>query len=951
MLKARRLAGGTALALTAVFGAVVSPAVGQTLPVADAKLAATASLDSKIPVDPKMAVGTLPNGLRYYIRSNGRPVQRAELRLVVNAGSLVEDEDQRGLAHFVEHMAFNGTKHFAEQEITRFMESIGMRFGPGMNASTSADQTVYALHVPTDDMQVLEKAFLILEDWAHNVTFDPKEIEKERGVVIEEWRQARGAEARIGDEQVPVIFKGSRYAERLPIGRREVIEKFPHEALVRFYKDWYRPDLMAVIAVGDFDRDTVERLIRDRFGRIPEAANKRPKPSSEIPDHAETLYAISTDKEIPTASVTVLYKHPLHDQTTHRGYRDIMVSRLFALALNRRLAEMTLKPEAPFVAAAAGPRELLGRAKEACTLAAVVKENEIERGLEALVTESERVARHGFTESELQREKADLLRLYERAFAERGTEESAPLADEYVRAFTTDEPTPGIAYEYALCQRFIPEVSLAEVNARAADWSGERNRVVLVVAPQKEGLRVPDAKGLARVLASATTKAIAAFTDTVAGRSLLENLPEPGNVIEVSRKPFGIVEWKLSNGATVVVRPTTIKDDEIVFRATSPGGTSLASDEDFVSADSAVAIIPAGGLGSFTAPELDKVLAGKLAAVRPVIGETEEGLAGGGSPQDLETLLQLVYLNFTAPRADPTVFGVLTSQMRSLLANQSATPEFLFRQALEEALSSGHPRARLMTPELVDKLDLQKAFAFYKDRFADASDFTFFFAGTIDTERLRPLVERYIATLPSLGRVERWRDTGIDPPKGIVERTIRKGVEPKARVAIAFAGPFQYDLQNRARLRALAVVLETRLREQLREELGGTYGASVNTSQQKYPDEEYRLTIDFGCSPDRTDELVRVVFKQIAELKASGPTDREVNDAREGLLRRHETMMAENDSLLAAIVNAYENGEGLEELTNGGAHYRGLSSSAIQQAARAWLPEDNHVKIVLLPEK
>ncbi|RPJ83607.1 MAG: insulinase family protein, partial [Acidobacteria bacterium] len=547
MLKARQLTARLALlaiCFTGLAGALL--AEDQTFPAADPKTAATAALDTKIPVDPKMAVGTLSNGLRYYIRSNGRPVQRAELRLVVNAGSLMEDDDQRGLAHFVEHMAFNGTKHFAEQEITRFMESIGMRFGPGMNASTSADQTVYSLHVPTGDMEVLEKAFLIMEDWAHNVTFDPKEIEKERGVIIEEWRQARGAEARISDEQVPIIFKGSRYSDRLPIGKREVIEKFPHEALTRFYKDWYRPDLMAVIAVGDFDRDTVERLVRQRFGAIPAAANKRPRPSSDIPDHPETLYAISADKEVPTASVTVLYKHPLHDQTTHRGYRDIMVSRLYALALNRRLAELTLKPEAPFVAAAAGPRELLGRAKEGCTLAAVVKENEVERGLEALVTESERVARYGFIESELQREKADLLRLYERAFAERGTEESAPLADEYVRAFTTDEPTPGIAYEYALCQRFIPEVSLAEVNARASDWSGERNRVVLVVAPQKEGLRVPDAKTLASALASATTKAITAFTDTAAGRSLLENPPEPGKVVDVSHKPFGIVEWKLS---------------------------------------------------------------------------------------------------------------------------------------------------------------------------------------------------------------------------------------------------------------------------------------------------------------------------------------------------------------------------------------------------------------------
>lgn len=949
----RAAARGILFASFVVLAAAAATATSgrQALPLADPKAAATAPLESKIPVDPKMAVGTLSNGLRYYIRSNGRPVQRAELRLVVKAGSLMEDDDQQGLAHFVEHMAFNGTKHFAEQEITRFMESIGMRFGPGMNASTSADQTVYALHVPTDDMEVLEKAFLIMEDWAHAVTFDPEEIDKERGVIIEEWRQGRGAEARIGDEQIPVIFKGSRYAERMPIGKPKIIEAFPHEALTRFYRDWYRPDLMAVIAVGDFDREVVRRMIEKRFGAIPPAKDPRPLPSAAIPDHAETLYAISADVEVPTARVTVLYKHPLRDQTTHKGYRDMLVGRLYALMLNRRLAEMTLQPDAPFIAAMASPRELLGREKEACSLAAIVREDAIERGLEALVTESERVARFGFNQSELDREKADLLRLYERAFAERGTEESAPLAEEYIRAFTTDEPTPGIAYEFALCQRFIPEVSLEEVNKQAADWSGERNRVVLVVAPSKPGVRVPDEASLAKALKGASAKALTAFVDDAAGRSLLEDLPEPGRIVRTASKRFGVVEWELSNGAKVVLRPTNLKDDEIVFRATSPGGTSLASDEDFLSADSAVGFIPASGLGSFTAPQLDKVLAGKLAMVRPIIGEIEEGLVGTASPRDLETLFQLVYLTFTAPRSDPAVFKALTGQMKALLANQSATPEWVFAETLERALTRDHPRARTMTPELVDEIDLERAFEFYKDRFADASDFTFFFVGRLDPDTLRPLVERYLATLPSLKRAEKWRDVGIDPPGGIVEKTVRKGLEPKARVAIAFAGPFEYSQANRASLAALSIVLETRLRERLREEKGGTYGASVSAKQQKYPDEEYRVIVDFGCSPDRTDELIEEVFRQIESLRKEGPTDREVSDAREGLLRRYETMMAENTSLLAALVDAYVNGEGIEDVVNRDWHYRALDKAAVRKAAQAWLDPANHVKVVLLPEK
>ena len=910
----------------------------------------TLALTQAMPVDPQITTGRFSNGLRYYLRTNKLPEKRVELRLAVNAGSVLEDDDQLGLAHMLEHMAFNGTTHFQKQEIVSFMESIGMRFGPSLNAFTSFDETVYMLAVPTDKPEVMEKAFLILEDWAHNLAFDPAEIDKERGVIIEEWRLGRGASARMRDVQFPVLFKGSRYADRLPIGKKESIETFKHDALKRFYRDWYRPDLMAVVAVGDFDKAAIESLLKKHFESLPAVKVPRLRPTYSVPDNPGTLYTVATDKEATMTQVSVYNKLPLVEPGTVGVYRQEMVERLAASMLSRRLSDMTQKPGSPFVMAAAG-RSIFVRSKEAAVLNAIPKEGSIDPALDAVLTEAARAGRFGFTATELDRQKRETLRTYERLFTEREKQESARLADELVRNFTQKETLPGAALEYALHQRFLPEIGLDEVNKTAGSWTGDQNRVVMVSAPQRPGLAVPDEATLAAVVKGIGDKPITAYVDSVGNMTLLDKVPEPGAVVKTGRQEAaGITEWELSNGVKVALKPTDFKQDEIVFRAFSPGGTSLASDADYIPASTAAQVMSITGIGTFSAIDLRKVMAGKIASVRAVIGETEEGLMGGGSPKDLEALFQLIYLTFTQPRADQDAFAAHVAQGKAVLANQQANPAWVFTEALQTTLSQNHPRARLMTPALLGEMNLEKSLAFYKDRFADASDFTFVFVGTFDLATMKPLVERYLGSLPSLGRKETWKNVGIRPPTGVVEKVVRKGLEPKSQAAIVFTGPFQYDQMHRIAIRALGSVLDTRLRETLREDLSGTYGVSASPNYTKVPEERYTFQIAFGCDPKRTDDLVKAVFKVIDALRADGPTEKEVNDAREAFLRDYETAMKQNGNVMSQIYLRYQTGEDVNEYLRLPEYYKKLDAATIKEAARTYLNPGNYVRVALFPD-
>ncbi|MBZ5500366.1 MAG: insulinase family protein [Acidobacteriia bacterium] len=909
------------------------------------------ALGRKVPVDSRITTGQLDNGLRYWIRENREPKNRADLRLVVHAGSVLEDEDERGLAHMVEHLAFNGSKHFPRQALVDFMESIGMRFGPDLNAFTGFDQTVYMLKIPMDSKEILEKSFLILEDWAHGLTFDPAAVDKERGIVIEEWRLGQGAAERMRAKQFPVLFRGSRYAERMPIGTKETIETADVEALKRFYRTWYRPDLMAVIAVGDFDRTRILDLIRKHFAGIPRGKGAPARPTYSVPDHKDLLFAVATDREETNSSVAVYHKLPVADQNTVAAYRRMLVERLFDAMLNTRFAEIAQKPGAPFLGAASS-KGLLVESKEVFALSALVPEGGIARGLQALYAEGERVGRFGFTETELERQKSEMLRAFERAFTERATEDSGDLAEEFTRSFLEGEPTPGIAWEYEAHKRFMPEITLEEINRLAKEWMTGPNRVVVVNAPEKVGVPVPTGEELASVLASVQTEELSAYKDTTTDKALLPEMPESGSIVSTRARPeIGITEWTLSNGARVVLKPTHFKEDEILMRATSPGGISLAADENLIPANTADQVVSSGGLGAFSALDLEKKLAGKAVFVRPNIGELDEGLTGTASPRDAETLFQMIYLTFTAPRPDPGVFEVMKAQLKAFLENRTKSPEVVFSDTLRTTMQRDQPRFRPMTVDEIPKMDLDKSFAFYRDRFADASDFTFVFVGNLDLEAIRPLVCRYLASLPSLRRTETWKDWRVPTPEGVVKRTVEMGVESKSLTAVVFSGPFRYTLENRNAIGAASQVLETRLRKLLREKLSGTYNVSVQPSVSKIPHEEFRVSIELGADPKRIDELSRAIFEEIGRLQSDGPDAQEVKEVRTAESRDYETSSRQNGWWLSQLAEQYWLGEDPAVLLRIPAALDLITKDVVREAARAYFNTKRYVQVTLYPEK
>jgi zinc protease len=911
----------------------------------------TDPLTTTIPVDPQITVGKFANGMTYYIRQNKKPEKRAELRLAVNAGSILEDNDQRGLAHFVEHMAFNGTKNFPKMEVVNFLQSIGMQFGAHVNAYTSFDETVYMLQVPTDKPDILDKSFLILEDWARNVSFDPAEIDKERGVVMEEWRLGRGAQSRITDKQFPVLLKGSRYAERLPIGTPEVLQNAKYERLTTFYKDWYRPDLMAIVAVGDFDRAAIEALIKKHFEPIPAARGAKTRTMYPVPDHPGTLYSIVADKEMPQASVQIISKVEAEEATTIGKYRTQIVKGLFSMLLSTRFGEMARKPDSPFLGAGAGEGEFV-RTKHARSLSAGVKEDGIERGLDALLTEAERVARFGYTQTELDRAKANLARSLERAVIEKDNSESDDLAAEFIRNFFTQEPIPGIVYENELYKRFLPEITLTEINTLARDWTPNRNRVVAAVLPEKAGLAVPTETRLTAVMSTAADKPLTAYVDTVASAPLLATPPTPGTITRTdTNAAFGITTWELSNGIKVVMKPTTFKEDEIVFTASSPGGTSLASDADYVPALTAAQVVGQGGVGQLSQNDLQRVMAGKTVNVSASIGETSEGVSGSASPKDLETMFQMIYLRITQPRLDRERFEAMSAQTKATMANQTVTPSFAFTQTLNATLYQNHPRRQVMTLERINEMNLDKSMAFYKERFADVGDMTFTFVGSFTLDAMKPMVEKYLASLPSAKRVEKWKDIGVRPVRGVVVKTVEKGLEPRSQTTLIFTGPFQFNQMNRIAIRAMADILTDRLRESMREDLGATYGVSVSPGYRKIPNEEFDLRISFGSSPTRVEELVKVVLQQIANLQTTGVTPAQAATVKEKMLRSLETDTKTNGFYLVNISARLEHEEEMASLFNLAELYGRITPEMIQEAAKTYLNTSNYVAVELFPEK
>ncbi len=917
-----------------------------------AKPSAAPSPATLLPTDPKVRVGTLPNGIRYYIRVNHKPEKRAELRLVENAGSVLENENQLGLAHFVEHMAFNGTTHFNHNDLVKYLQSIGVRFGADLNAYTSFDETVYILPIPTDTARIVDQAFTILDDWARGQLFDSSEVADERGVVREEWRLGKGASDRMLHQWLPIALRGSLYADRLPIGNEQSIMTATPARVRSFYKTWYRPDLQAVIAVGDFDPAVIEAEIKKHFGGIPKAVNPTKRPTITVPPNKEPLIAVASDKEAQGSDVSLMFKLPLEKTKTVADYRRDLTEHLYLSMLNARLEEIAQKPDAPFLGADASKGSFIGRESDAFTLAASVKNGTIDAGLEALLLEAKRVDEFGFLQSELDRAKQNMLRGYERSYAERDKTLSSEYVSEYVDNYLNGEPFPGIDYEYKLAQQLVPSITLGEVNKMASAWITDENRVIIAESPQKDSVKVPTPAELKEVFDRASKAKVVAYTETLSSEPLVPKEPAPGRIVATHTTPaVHLTDWTLSNGAHVLVKPTDFKDDEVLFSASAMGGASLASDPDFISAALASDVVGLSGIGSFSAIDLGKKLAGKAAGVGASIGSTSEGLSGHASPKDIETLFQLAYLDFTAPRLDSAAFGAWKNQAAAYFADKGNDPDQVYSDTVSWTMAQHNFRARPMTAEVFGELNPEKAIAFYKDRFSDASNFTFLFVGNVDTVTLKPLVEKYLASLPSTHKAETFRDNGGSPPAGVVEKVVHKGVEPKATTLLEFTGACTYAPETRFALRALVEYFQIKLDEELREKLGGTYSPSFSGGCGRIPRQEYDLRVSFNSSPENVELLTKTVFAMIDSLKANVPSSADVGKVKEQLTRAREVEVKQNAYWLANIMGRRQAGEDITGLL---APYdkmlAGLTGAQIQDAARKYFDTKNYARFVLLPE-
>ena len=930
---------------------VMAPSDPVAAPVEASPQSTGLELADRFPIDPRVRVDTLENGLRYYIRANREPENRAELRLAFDAGSILETDEQRGLAHFVEHMLFNGTCRFPEQALVDFFETIGMRFGPDLNAYTSFDETVYMLTIPTDDPAIEEQAFDVLADWATCALLTEEEIDKERGVVVEELRaRNETAQGRIQEQLLDVLLHGSLYAVRDPGGEPDIIRTADYDTIRRYYDDWYRPDLMAVVAVGDFDPDRIEQLIRERFASIDLRPDAPERGSFQAPDY-ETLYQVMSDPELTYTNVTVYYSKTADPDDKIEDYRKDLVAGLFNGMLNQRFEEIARTPDAPFLGAGVF-RGSLVRPAEYYGLGAAVHEDSIRTGLEAIVTEAARVRLHGFTETELDRQKRDLLRRYQRAYNERNKTRSDAYAREYVANFLETEPIPGIEFELEVVKRYLPAISLAEVNRLADELLDERNRAVFVQMPEKEGLVPPSDADLESTIRSVEQKEIAPYVDTVTDQPLVEAVPSPAPIVsEREIAELDVQEIVLENGVRVVMKATDFKDDEVRFAAVSPGGASLVEVEDHFEAQNASTIVSMSGLGAFDRNALDKLLAGKVVNVAPSIADAQEGLSGTASPEDLETLFQLIHLYMTAPRADRAAFEAFQNQYRAYLMNRSANPTAAFQDTLRIALFGDHPRNFVPTMEMVDELDLERAHEIFRERFEDAGDFTFVFVGSFDPENLRSLAQTYLGTLPSAPGEESWQDVLPRLKSGVSQKTLHRGMGDRSQVSLVFTGELDYNRETRHELRSLDEILSIVLREELREERGGVYGVSVSSSPRDIPEEAYTFTISFGCDPERVDELVEAVWTEINRLKEEGARESDIAKVKEQQRRARETDLRTNPFWVNVLEFYYSHeDEDILDINRYLEMTENLTDAQIGRAAQRYLGEDSFVKVVLYPE-
>lgn len=909
------------------------------------------NLSDKLPMDPAVKVGKLSNGITYYIRKNVEPQNRAELRLVMKAGSILETEEQRGLAHFMEHMNFNGTKNFPKNELVNFLEKSGIKFGADLNAYTSFDETVYMLPVPTDTLEKFEKYLSVLADWSGNATLDHTEIDKERGVVLEEARLRKGASQRMNEKLYPILFRGSKYADRLPIGKEEVIQNAPYVEFEKFKADWYRPNLQAVVAVGDFDPAVVEALIKKQFGGFENPTNEKVREKFTMPLTGGTDAIVLTDKEQPYTIVQVYALHPESLEIDGKDRRESIVNSLFNSMMGQRLRELTQKADPPFLFGNVGYNSFLA-GTDVLNMVAVAKGNDVEKALTAVVDESQRALKFGFTQSELDRAKLSYKTGVEKQFAERDKTNSEAYVGELVQCFLDDVVMTDIAYDKMFLEQYLDGIKLEEINNFAKTAFSSENRVVSLMGPEKDKETLPTTEKLIAILDNKNDK-LEAYVDEAVVASLVGKMPIAGKVVsEKSVAEVGVTELVLSNGVKVNLKPTDFKNDEILFRANSWGGSSLYADSEADDAGFSSFVASQSGNGNLSNTQLTKFMSGKIARVNFGVSNIGETISGSCSPKDLETALQMVYNKFTNNNLDKEVVAGSIANQLAFLKNleTTPTPEKVYGDTLQSVLSDYNFRSRPMTSERFEKINPEKAMEIFNERFKNAADFEFTFVGNFDVAKITPLLATYLGGLPATAQKEQYVDLNIDPPAGIVNKVVKKGTEDKATVTMVMSGDYELNDIDEDVLSALGDILRIKLTEKLREEVGGVYSPYAGVRVGRFPSPEYSLTVRFGCAPANVDKLVALTLEEIKKIRENGATKEDIEKYINNEKLNFETNLKTNNFWLSSLASKYQKGEDIKTILERDKVLAKVTVENTKAVAKKYFSGDDLITVTLLPE-
>lgn len=860
-----------------------------------------------IPVDKDVRIGKLDNGLTYYIRKNSLPANRADFYIAQKVGSIQEEENQRGLAHFLEHMCFNGTTHFPGDALKQYLERIGVKFGENLNAYTSIDETVYNIsNVPVTTPGAIDSCLLILHDWSNDLTLDPKEIDKERGVINEEWRTRMSATQRFQEKMLPIMFEGTKYAHCFPIGTMDVIMNFKAQTLRDYYEKWYRPDLQGIVVVGDIDLDAIEAQIKKMFSDIPAQPNAVKREYYPVNDNKEPIVLIHQDKEQPNIQAIIFNKHEAtpDDQKDNMGYLvQNYATNLITKMLNARLNELAQTAIPPYIYAGSYDGNFfVAKTKDAFTGIVVCKEDAIENGIITLLRETERARQFGFTETEYNRARAEYLRQLESAYNERDKRKNEEYVNEYVRHFLDNEPIPGIENEYTIINQIAPAIPVTVLNQIMQELVTDSNQVVAILAPQKEGLKMPTEDDIKQILKDIKAEKLAAYVDKVSDEPLMKEAPKGGKIVsEKTDDLFDATLLTLSNGVKVIIKKTDFKADEIRMKGVSLGGSSLFPTSEIININGLDAV-GVGGLGNFSAVDLEKVLAGKKASVSYGIGDKTEAVNGSCSPKDFETMMQLTYLTFTAPRRDNDAFASYKSRNKAALQNMEMNPQVAFSDSVQAGMYMNHPRKVRVKADMIDQMDYDKILSMYNDRFKDASDFTFIFVGNVDVEQMKPLIQEYLGSLPTTNRKESFADNKIGMRQGVYKNEfIRKQETTKASNFVLLSGNCKYDLKNNILLDMTSQILDLVYTAKVREDEGGTYGVYVGNQLIKYPKEKAIIQIIFDTAPEKREKLMKIIFAELENITKIGPSEVDLNKVKEFMLKKHTENLKENRYWLNSI--------------------------------------------------